>query len=97
MPMSLLAIAFSSQLLPVTFDVLFLQRGSRNGAIAGIVVGMLVVLMFSPLLAIVTGNNSTAMDLFARLKQIADIGFCGVVVNVAVFALITVLGKRSQN
>ena len=97
MPMSLLAIAFSSQLLPVTFDVLFLQRGSRSGAIAGIVAGMVVVLMFSPLLAIVTGNNSTAVDLFARLKQIADIGFCGVVVNVAVFALITVLGKRSQN
>ena len=58
---------------------------------------MLVVLMFSPLLAIVTGNNSAAVDLFARLKQIADIGFCGVVVNVVVFALITALGKRSKN
>jgi len=96
MPMSLLAIAFSSQLLPVTFDVLFLKRGSRRGAIAGIVAGMLVVLMFSPLLAIVTGSDSAAVGLFARLKQIADIGFCGVVVNVAMFALLTILGKQSH-
>ncbi|MDP6795125.1 MAG: sodium:solute symporter family protein [Verrucomicrobiota bacterium] len=97
MEMSLLAIAFSSQLLPVTFDVLFLQRGSRRGAIAGIIAGLLVVLMFSPLLAIVTGSDSAAVGVFARLKQIADIGFCGVVVNVAVFASLTVLCKRSQN
>jgi SSS family solute:Na+ symporter len=97
MPMSLLAIAFSSQLLPVTFDVLFLKRGSRQGAIAGIVAGMLLVLMFSPLLAIVTGSDSAAVGLFARLKQIADIGFCGVVVNVAVFTLLSVIGKRTRS
>jgi len=96
-PMSLLAIAFSSQLLPVTFDVLFLKRGSRLGAIAGIVAGMLVVLMFSPLLAIITGSDSAAVGLFARLKQIADIGFCGVVVNVAVFTLLSVIGKRTRS
>jgi Na+/proline symporter len=97
MPMSLLAIAFSSQLLPVTFDVLFLKRGSRQGAIAGIVAGMLVVLMFSPLLAIIMGSDSAAVSLFARLKQIADIGFCGVVVNVAVFTLLSVIGKRTRS
>ncbi len=97
MPMSLLAIAFSSQLLPVTFDVLFLKRGSRQGAIVGIVAGMLVVLMFSPLLAIITGSDSAAVSLFARLKQIADIGFCGVVVNVAVFTLLSVIGKRTRS
>ena len=89
MPMSLLAIAFSSQLLPVTIDVLFLKHGTRQGAIVGIIAGMLVVLMFSPLLAIITGSESAAVGLFARLKQIADIGFCGVVLNVAVFALIS--------
>ena len=96
-PMSLLAIAFSSQLLPVTFDVLFLKHGSRQGAIAGIIAGMLVVLMFSPLLAIITGSDSEAVGLFARLKQIADIGFCGVVVNVAVFTLLSVIGKRTRS
>ena len=89
MPMSLLAIAFSSQLLPVTVDVLFLKRGTRQGAIVGIIAGMLVVLMFSPLLAIITGSESAAVGLFGRLKQIADIGFCCIVVNVAVFALIS--------
>jgi len=56
---------------------------------------MLVVLMFSPLLAIVTGSDSAAVGLFARLKQIADIGFCGVAVNVSVFALISIIGKRN--
>ena len=94
MPMSLLAIAFSSQLLPVTFDVLFLKRGSRQGAIAGIIAGMLVVLMFSPLVAIVTGSDSTAVDLFAQLKKIADIGFCGVVVNVGVFTLLSTVVRQ---
>jgi SSS family solute:Na+ symporter len=89
MPMSLLAIAFSSQLLPVTVDVLFLKRGTRQGAIVGIIAGMLVVLMFSPLLAIITGSDSAAVGLFAHLKQIADIGFCGVVLNVAAFAFIS--------
>ena len=89
MPMSILAIAFSSQLLPVTIDVLFLKRGSRQGAIAGIIAGMLVVLMFSPIPAILTGSDSAVVGLFARLKQLADIGFCGVVVNVTVFALVS--------
>ncbi len=95
MPMSILAIAFSSQLLPVTIDVLFLKRGSRQGAIAGIIAGMLVVLMFSPLPAIITGSDSAVVSLFARLKQLADIGFCGVVVNVTVFALVSLKNKTN--
>jgi len=53
--------------------------------------------MFSPLLAIIMGNDSAAVSLFARLKQIADIGFCGVVVNVAVFTLLSVIGKRTRS
>ena len=95
MPMSILAIAFSSQLLPVTIDVLFLKRGSRQGAIAGIIAGMLVVLMFSPIPAILTGSDSAVVGLFARLKQLADIGFCGVVVNVTVFALVSLKNKTN--
>ena len=95
MPMSILAIAFSSQLLPVTIDVLFLKRGSRQGAIAGIIAGMLVVLMFSPIPAIITGSDSAVVGLFARLKQLADIGFCGVVVNVTVFALVSLKNKTN--
>ena len=95
MPMSILAIAFSSQLLPVTIDVLFLKRGSRQGAIAGIIAGMLVVLMFSPIPAILTGSDSAVVGLFARLKQLADIGFCGVVVNVTVFALVGLKNKTN--
>jgi len=53
--------------------------------------------MFSPLLAIITGSDSAAVGLFARLQQIADIGFCGVVVNVAVFTLLSVIGKRARS
>ena len=94
-PMSILAIAFSSQLLPVTIDVLFLKRGSRQGAIAGIIAGMLVVLMFSPIPAIITGSDSAVVGMFTRLKQLADIGFCGVVVNVTVFALVSLKNKTN--
>ena len=72
-------------------------RGGPSGLrdwIAGIVAGMLVVLMFSPLMAIVTGSDSTAVDLFAQLKKIADIGFCGVVVNVGVFTLLSTVVRQ---
>ena len=32
--LGLLAIAFSSQLLPMAFDMLFVKRGTRQGAVA---------------------------------------------------------------
>ena len=71
----------------------FLKHGSKEGAIAGIIAGMLVVLMFSPIPAIISGSDSAVVGLFARLKQLADIGFCGVVVNATVFALISLKKK----
>jgi len=43
----LLAIAFSSQLLPVAIDVLFLNKGTRQGAIAGLVAGIGIVVLFT--------------------------------------------------
>lgn len=94
MPMSILAIAFSSQLLPITIDVLFIKKGTRHGAIAGIICGMLLVLMFSPIPAIISGTNSELVSFFARLKKIADIGFYGVIINTTVFLLVSFFQKK---
>ena len=44
--LGLLAIAFSTQLLPLTVDMLYLQRGTRQGAIAGLIGGVLQRFMF---------------------------------------------------
>ena len=43
----LLAIAFSSQLLPVAIDVLFLNKGTRKGAVAGLAAGIGIVVLLT--------------------------------------------------
>jgi SSS family solute:Na+ symporter len=43
----LLAIAFSSQLLPIAIDVLFLNKGTRQGAVAGLAAGIGIVVLLT--------------------------------------------------
>jgi SSS family solute:Na+ symporter len=83
------AIAFSSQALPVAIDMLFLNKGTRAGAIAGIVAGLFTVLHFTPFVELALGGSdyaTGAASLTASLKKIADIGCVGCAVNAAVFA-----------
>ena len=89
--MMLLAIAFSCQLLPATLDVLFVRCGTRAGAVAGMIGGLLVVLSFTPLpgALLPTGGADTMNALTITLKRLFDIGFCGFVVNVSLFALVS--------
>lgn len=85
----LLAMAFSAQLLPVTIDLLFLRRGSKAGAIAGMVVGILTVCLFPPLGTLLLGADSGLISGTGQVKAILDVGFCGLVINALVFALVT--------
>jgi len=43
----LLALSFCSQLLPVAIDLLFINRGTRGGAVAGLTTGIAVVLLLN--------------------------------------------------
>lgn len=85
------AMAFSSQLLPLTIDALFIRRGTQTGAICGISSGILVVFLFTPFANILLGNVilESINGLTSTLKRLFDIGFCGAFVNTVVFIVVS--------
>lgn len=85
--LGLLAIAFSTQLLPMTIDMLFIRRGSRQGAIAGLLAGVATVLLLSPFWSMIAGD--TFGGILASMKKMIDIGAWGLFVNTAVFAVLS--------
>jgi SSS family solute:Na+ symporter len=90
--MGLLAISFSTQLLPVTIDMLFVRRGTRAGAIAGIVTGLLTLLFFTPLLTLVVQGTSSGETLTGLVDQISanvDRGAFALIGNVAAFVIVS--------
>ncbi|MBT5690630.1 MAG: hypothetical protein HOI65_05885, partial [Opitutae bacterium] len=86
-----LAIAFSSQLLPLAIDVLFINKGTRNGAIAGLSFGILVVLLFSPFPEMILGKTATAglTSFTGSLKGIIHVSAIGVLANTAAFIVVS--------
>ena len=84
-----LAMAFSAQLLPITIDLLFLRRGTKVGAVAGLIAGMIVVFLFPPLGALLFGEDSALVSGTGKLKALLDVGFCGMVVNTIVFIVVS--------
>ena len=57
-----LAMAFSAQLLPVTIDLLFLRRGSKLGAVAGLTAGVLTVCLFPPIGTLLLGGGHDLVE-----------------------------------
>jgi len=84
-----LAMAFSAQLLPITIDLLFLRRGTKVGAVAGLVAGMIIVFLFPPLGTLLFGEDSALVSGTGKLKALLDVGFCGMVVNTIVFIVVS--------
>ncbi len=93
------AIASACQLLPATIDMLFIRKGTRAGLISGLVAGLLVVFLFTPFpTAILDGLGLQALadgisGSTGLLKNYFDIGFCGLVVNCVIFAVVSVYTK----
>jgi SSS family solute:Na+ symporter len=85
------AIAFSCQLLPLTFDCLFIRRGTEKGAILGILSGIVVVFIFTPFpnLFFGEGIGNSLNSLTGPLSKLFDIGFIGVAVNLIVFITVS--------
>lgn len=94
--MQFVAMAFSCQLLPVVIDMLFVRRGTRVGAIAGMIAGLLTVALFTPAPALLLGKGlgQPIAETTTYLKSLCDIGFCGFAVNVAAFAMVSSFTKR---
>ena len=90
--LGLLAIAFSTQLLPLTVDMLFIKKGSRAGAVAGLVVGLAMVLVLSPFFGAVAGG--AFQGVLATMKKMMDVGAWGLAANISVFVIISLLQRR---
>jgi len=89
--MGLLAIAFASQLIPVTLDILFIRRGSRKGAEAGTAVGILIVLIFSPLMPPV---GDAFAGVLGQLRRMIDVGTWALLGNALVFVVVSLFTTR---
>ena len=76
--LGLLAIAFSTQLLPLTVDILYLKKGSRQGAIPGLVIGIENIFLLSPF-----------FPMLISMKSMIDIGAWGLCTNVLVFVVVS--------
>ncbi len=87
------AIGFSTQLLPITLDMLYIRRGTHTGAVTGMIVGILVIFLFTPFPDLILGN-STISDAVSPLKQMFFIGFTGFAANCIVFAIVSSFTKK---
>ncbi|MDP6928688.1 MAG: sodium:solute symporter family protein [Planctomycetota bacterium] len=79
----LLAIAFSSQLLPIAIDVLFLNKGTRQGAVAGVGAGIVSVVLFT-----IKPEWSLGVTGFIDKSAV------GIAVNVVVFVAVSRLTQK---
>ena len=76
--------------------MLFIRKGTRVGAICGMIAGLVVVFCFTPLPNLLFGND-LGSDIAGRadyFKKLFDIGFCGFMVNVPVFILVSMFTKK---
>ncbi|MBT7862162.1 MAG: sodium:solute symporter family protein [Gemmatimonadetes bacterium] len=90
--LGLLAIAFSTQLLPLTIDMLFLKRGTREGAIAGLVAGVVTIFVLSPFFPMLAGDALGGV--LATMRGMIDTGAWGLVVNVTAFVLVSLQTQK---
>jgi len=91
--LGLLAIAFSTQLLPMTVDMLYLKWGTRQGAVSGLIVGLGIILFLSPFFPMLAGNSFA--DLIAYMKKTIDIGSWALAGNGLVFVVVSRLTRAN--
>ena len=88
--LGLFAIAFSSQLLPVTFDMLYVRKGTRQGAVAGMMTGLAIVFFISPFMPEL-GEGLAGMR--QAMLGMIDKGAWGMIGNVVVFVVVSAFTK----
>ncbi len=80
-----LAMAFSCQLVPAAVDILYIRRGTRAGAMAGMITGAVVVL------AMLLFNKDPDVQM---IKRIIDLGCLAVTFNVLVFFAVSLYTRK---
>ena len=89
--LGLLAIAFSTQLLPMTLDMLFFKWGTRQGAIAGLVVGLGIIFILSPFFPMLAGD--TWAGTLNLMKSTIDVGAWALAGNACAFFFVSQLTR----
>jgi SSS family solute:Na+ symporter len=100
--MGLMAIAFSAQLLPVTIDMLFLNKGTGKGAAAGLAVGLFGAFLFGPLYRMLVdalGSPEMLVGILDSVKYLTSTlkvhgSVWGLVLNIPVFVLISLVTRK---
>ncbi|TWU03653.1 sodium:solute symporter family protein [Neorhodopirellula pilleata] len=98
--LALFAVAFSVQLLPMTIDVLFIQRGTKQAAIAGLACGLIVAFCFTSLFPpLFSDPSSPLLRWVNEAKAIAPLhaSAWGLAANVLLFVAISWLSRRASN
>jgi SSS family solute:Na+ symporter len=85
--LGLMAIAFSTQLLPMTLDMLYLKWGTRQGAIAGLLTGLFIIFTLSPFFSMLAGD--TWAGTIILMKQTFDVGAWALAGNATIFILVS--------
>jgi Na+/proline symporter len=107
--MGLMAIAFSSQLLPMALDVLFFRKGTGAGAAWGLAAGLFAAFLFSPLFTILFDTLGKP-DFMAPLTLFVDNAkgllkldgvmygvhgsVWGLALNVPIFIIVSLITRR---
>ena len=99
--LTLFAVAFSVQLLPLTIDLLYVRRGTAWGAIAGLVVGLVVAFCFTSLFPPLVGSVGhpllgQILDMVQTCKQALPIHATawGLIPNTLAFIAVSLVTPR---
>lgn len=99
--MGLMAIAFASQLLPLTIDMLFLRKGNGYGAAAGLAAGLLVTFFTGKLFDIfikavgspeMLTSVQTWLNGITGLTHVHD-SVWGLLVNIPLFIIVSMITR----
>ena len=92
-----LAPALLAQLLPMMIDTVFLKRGGRRGATAGLMIGLVTLALFSPLVATVARAIVPALGpILGRLQENLDPAWTALTTNVLLFSLLSPRRARGE-
>jgi Na+/proline symporter len=100
--MGFTAIDFSTQLLPVAVDMLFLRKGTGKGAAAGLAAGLLAAFVFGPLFAMLVSALGEPAALTSIVEQVKAINgdvpmhksVWGLMLNIPIFVLVSLFTRK---
>ncbi len=97
--LALFAVAFSVQLLPITIDILFIKKGTKQGAIAGLATGLVVAFAFTSLFPLLVGGESFLNQMVQNLRALMPVHAAawGLIPNAIVFFIVSLLQRRSSS